>query len=456
MKSTSEAPHPEHDSDSSPHESREAPRTSREAADTSPGGASDALQPLAQSMTRVERVVGGHFPDAVGVAKATLAVAAVGCFGDNKQPTTLIFVAPASAGKSMVLGFMMPTSPKDPLAQYFYRSDRFTAKSWQSHRSDLSEEALAKVDLLPRVKNKTLLTPELAPLFSGRRDELMDGFAVLTRVLDGDGLTSDSGAHGHRGSGEPVNFQWLGATTPLSPEVLDVMATLGPRMLFYNADRPRKSIIELARRAREHGTPQAKQECQAATRDYLSKLYELVPPRSFTSASIVLDEARSEMLALWAEALVRLRAAVTRIRSQGESCAVDDENDDELSSNYHFVVEHPERVADLLTNILRGSALAHGRLVVNDYDLEQVSHIALSSGVVERATAFRALLERGGEASTSELMTITGASRPTTLRYMAELVVVGLAEKAGSRTSRRIRLASDFAPLCGAPRRKAK
>ncbi len=38
----------------------------------------------------------------------------------------------------------------------------------------------------------------------------------------------------------------------------------------------------------------------------------------------------------------------------------------------------------ILKNIAIGSALIHGRTHVNDYDLAQVRHIALSSGTPER------------------------------------------------------------------------
>ena len=287
-------------------------------------------------MARVEAVVGQHFPEALDPVKAALAVAAVGCLRDNEQPTTLIFVAPASAGKSMALNFMMPVSPSDPLAKFFYRSDKFTAASFVSHRADLSPQQLEKVDLLPRLERKTLLTKELAPMFAGRRDELTDRFAVLTAVLDGKGYTSDSGAQGRRGYARPINFQWLGATTLLSPEVLAVMAALGPRMLFYDADRPRQDTEALVALALRGNGEAAKRECQTAVCDFLVQLYTQSPPGSIDSSRIVFDEGRIRFVVLWAQVVVALRATVQRARVDQYLL------DGEVVTG--VTVEHPERV----------------------------------------------------------------------------------------------------------------
>jgi hypothetical protein len=397
-------------------------------------------------MANVERVVGQHFPAALDPVKAALAVAAVGCLRDNEQPTTLIFVAPASAGKSMALNFLMPESETDPLAAFFYRSDKFTAASFVTHRADASEKDLAKIDLLPRLKNKTLLTKELAPMFTGKREELMERFAVLTAVLDGQGYVSDSGAHGRRGYEQPTNFQWLGATTPLSPEVLTVMATLGPRMLFYDADRPRNdtgALVELGR-----GLPEAKakRECRAAVRNLLVLLYRYHPARSIDSAPTHFDDASLRVLALWAQVLVALRATIQRSRK-------DAFDDSEIVTD--VVREHPERVFGMLKNIALGSALVHGRSVVNGYDLAQVRHIALSSGVAGRQRAFAALLTAGGEATTPQVEKLAGMSPPTARLYMEDLGEIGLAHFTDGKPAS-VALVEPFTELCGAPLLKAK
>ena len=128
---------------------------------------------IVAAMREVERVVGRYFPEALDPLKAALAVVVVGCLSDNAQPTTLMLVGAPGAGKTLPLSWMFPPEEKTGhvLTKYLYRSDKFTAASFVSHRADLSEEQLAdKVDLLPRIKGKTLLTKELAPMLRGKRE----------------------------------------------------------------------------------------------------------------------------------------------------------------------------------------------------------------------------------------------------------------------------------------------
>jgi hypothetical protein len=45
-------------------------------------------------------------------------------------------------------------------------------------------------------------------MFSSRDDDLMEILGILTRILDGHGYESDSGAYGHRGYDEDIMFTW--------------------------------------------------------------------------------------------------------------------------------------------------------------------------------------------------------------------------------------------------------
>ncbi len=64
--------------------------------------------------------------------------------------------------------------------------------------------------MLPRIKNKFFLTPELAPTFAAKDDDLLQVLGIMTRILDGHGYESDTGAHGHRGYNEEIMFTWVG------------------------------------------------------------------------------------------------------------------------------------------------------------------------------------------------------------------------------------------------------
>ena len=100
-----------------------------------------------------------------------------------------------------------------------YRSDRFTPRSLVSSAANVGRERLEQVDLLPRIRHRALITPELATIFRGNDDALVDNFAILTALLDGEGLIADSGTHGQRGYTGDYLFVWVGATTPLPTNV---------------------------------------------------------------------------------------------------------------------------------------------------------------------------------------------------------------------------------------------
>ena len=73
-------------------------------------------------------------------------------------------------------------------------------------------------------------------MFSKRADDVKEGLGVMTRVLDGRGYASDSGAHGHRGYSGDYVFGFLAATTPLGKNVWEMMSTLGQRLLFLQVE----------------------------------------------------------------------------------------------------------------------------------------------------------------------------------------------------------------------------
>ncbi len=91
---------------------------------------------------------------------------------------------------------------------YTFYTDSFSPKSWITHTTAVdSEEELSKIDMLPKVKDKHFLTPELAPLFTTDEKDLLQIWGTITRIADGNGLASDSGAHGHRQYGKGCEWR---------------------------------------------------------------------------------------------------------------------------------------------------------------------------------------------------------------------------------------------------------
>jgi hypothetical protein len=188
-----------------------------------------------------EQKVREHFPECLLPLKAALAVVAINSFQHNQQPVTLIFSGPSSSGKTLVLSLINPSCSDEELSKCLYRCDSFTAKSFVSHCANKTKAELDEMDLLPRIENKTLITKELAPIFGQKEDELRQTFSMLTSILDGRGYISNSGSQGQRGYNRPINFTWLGATTPPTNRAFRVMAQLGTRLMFFDTFRKGKA-----------------------------------------------------------------------------------------------------------------------------------------------------------------------------------------------------------------------
>jgi hypothetical protein len=366
--------------------------------------------PLVSGLRKLKHTVERFYPKAWKTVEAGLAAVATGLLADNDKCIALILIGLSGVGKTLPLDCIMPDESEAELYERFYRSDRFTAASFVSHRADVKEKQLEQIDLLPRIKGKTLITPELAPLFRGKREELTDRFAVLTRVLDGDGYKTDSGAHGRRGYEGKYVFRWLGATTPLDEAAVEVMGHLGPRLLFYEVSRRESDDDDFAEvifgEGREQAEETAKGETQHYLRAFFSRRDKLMP-----TAEIEFPEDLKKPLLDCSRMLVRLRAPISVTEEDGTNAQT----------------ELPERVAHALKCLAVGRALLWGRKRITGNDIRFIRYIALSSGVPGRQQVMRALIGSGGEATIEDLMRATTRSRPFVEARAKELETVGLA-----------------------------
>jgi hypothetical protein len=140
---------------------------------------------------------------------------------DNTLPFAGFLLGPAGSLKTLTV---------ERLRKHwhaFYKDD-FNPSSWVSHYSGSTKEQLSENDMLPKVRFKCFLTPELAPLFGGSEDVLVKTFSNLTRILDGKGFESSSGTQGDRGYHGNYVFTWIGAVVDISSKVHRLMGNLGP------------------------------------------------------------------------------------------------------------------------------------------------------------------------------------------------------------------------------------
>ena len=122
----------------------------------------------------------------------------------NTLPFAGIILGPASSLKTVVVELFRE-------CDHVFYTDNFSARAFVSHNSSVKRDELEKIDMLPKIKDKLFLTPELAPTFAQREDELMQTLGIMTRILDGHGYESDTGAQGHRGYYGEYMFSWIGA-----------------------------------------------------------------------------------------------------------------------------------------------------------------------------------------------------------------------------------------------------
>jgi hypothetical protein len=136
-----------------------------------------------------------------------------------------IILAPPSSYETVILELLKPW-------YYTFYTDKFSPKSWITHTTALdSEEKLAKIDMLPKIKDRHFLTPELAPIFTTDEKDLGEILGTITRIADGHGLASDSGAWGDREHGDTM-FVWTGAAVDVPYKVYKLLGNLGFKIYF--------------------------------------------------------------------------------------------------------------------------------------------------------------------------------------------------------------------------------
>jgi hypothetical protein len=299
-----------------------------------------------------------------------------------------------------------------------YRSDKFTPAAFVSQSAKATKKELEQVDLLPRIKDKVLLTPELSTIFRGKPDELAERFSIITRVLDGQGLTTDSGTHGQRGYSGPHLFAWLGCTTPFNDAVWKIMAQLGSRLFFLMLDAVAEPTVHDLVCSFHQPVPYSEslKQCRGAVHKFLAQLFtQSCGVRGMHWKAGENRPEVLEMIARCAKLLAVMRTPYEHgIKAQPES---------------------PHRANAVLYNLARGRALVYGRISLRKDDLPMIARITLSSVTAERRALLLAFVKNaGGPLAVKQVVEATGVARHTAERRMEEMAWLGIAvyEKRGN------------------------
>jgi len=363
----------------------------------------------------VDPIVTRHYAALIESVHAVLAVFGSMALAGRSKPLCLIFETASGYGKTAVLQMVFP-EPESELAEFVYRSDKFTPKAFVSHAANVKENQRLKNDLLPKLADKVLVTKELAPIFRGREEEMQANFSVLISVLDGKGFTSDSGMCGQRAYAYPIIFNWIGATTPLPASTHRLMSQLGTRLLFYEVPAIIPTEEDLMAYALKDTASTAEDECRAAVTEFLEDFFRRHPVGSEPADSIKISEELTRDLVRWATFITGGRAEV-KFERQG--------------SNWEPVAamppEGPWKIINYLKDIARGHALIHTRTAVNACDLELVAHVAISSIPGHLRPIVRALMG-SAKVNTPTAASLCRVTDPTARSYMKQMSLLGIAD----------------------------
>ena len=342
------------------------------------------------TIEEVKNVVENHFPDYWTDTLCCIDVVTSMVLADFTSPIALILVGSPSSGKTTVLD--MFTTAKPRLDEYAYRCDNFTPKSWLSHIASVKRNKLKEIHLLPRIENKTMVTKDLACLFSERDEALEENIGVATVVLDGRGLSTDSGAQGrveYIGEEGHVYFCWLGATTPLKYRVWEAIGIKGSRFLFLNIKD--RDVDEETISDNVYSKPTYNEKvaiCAETVAKFVRymywghKQYGLVWDREKDKNNIV------------ARYIIKFAKLVASLRAPIKVHVGEDERKKRTQITQNLK-ELPYRLTEQLYTIARSNAANHIRTELNNVDLKVVKYVALSSIPLDRKLTLEALISSG-------------------------------------------------------------
>jgi hypothetical protein len=379
-----------------------------------------AQQPRIIKIESVERemtfsewreTIKSNFPDLVFASEVAASIVAQILIIDLTNPFALVLVDVPSSGKTITINFF------SEIEGLTYATDKFTPASFVSNASNVKKEKLKDIDLLPRLRYKMFLLRDLATLFSKRDDDLNESLGILTRVLDGEGFNADTGVHGDRHYTGDYLFMILAGSTPIPHRVWKMMGNLGSRLFFLNMASREKSEDELSEQNTTTSYKDKEAQCRQATQDFLKTLWHDNPE------GIAWDKANDSkeeklIIARCAKLLARLRGVVNVWEEKG------------IETKYDYkstVIEKPDRINQLFYNLARGHAVIQGRRRINRSDLKPVIELAVDSCLPARARLFRKLLDNNGAMKTSEVEVALLCSKPTALKEMETLRILGVA-----------------------------
>jgi len=347
---------------------------------------------------------------------------------DCTLPLIMILLGAASSLKTVPIEMFRSL----PIAYY---TDSFSAKAFVSHSTAVKKKDLSSIDMLPKIKHKLFLAPELSPLFTKKDDDLVEILGIMTRIADGRGFESDTGAHGHRGYVGDYMFTMVGAAIDIPHKVHKYLGNLGPKLYFFRLPKLIRKDEDYFNQMKDKPFNIKFQNIKTALIDYLQWLercpiMELDPESKLKK--IVWDSDKDDDEALYiiikiSKLLAHLRAVVPTWDTSGSQ-----------GTDYAYATamkEEPDRAMEQLRNIARGFAFSKGRNYITKEDLPLPIKVVLSTASIDRVNIFDLLIANKGSLKTKTIIESLNTSPHTAHRIMTELKAVGLVDFKEAKTA---------------------
>lgn len=259
-------------------------------------------------------------------------------------------------------------------------------------------------------------------MFTTKEEDLVQLLGIVTRIADGHGYVSDSGAHGHRGYDEDIMLCWVGAAVDIPYKVYKILGNLGAKLYFFRMEFDQQTSDQLLKYALddEEFSPQVI-EIRNHLFDYL-KWFEICPEMK---TKIKWNKSKDSIDAL--KYISRIADLLSYLRCVARVW----ETHDSQGSDYSYSIsprEVPRRAISCLKNLAKGHALLSGRNYITLDDIPMIIKTALDTASIERVSMFSLLTANNGVLTTDQILNSLKVSRPTALRTMAEFNAIGLVD----------------------------
>lgn len=344
-----------------------------------------------------------------------------------------------------------------------YYKDKINPKSWITHAAKDDVTELENIDLVRLIKDKMFLIPELAPIIMQDETVLADTLSTLTRLADGQGLSTHSGLWGDRDVAGPVMFTMLGAVVRIPSHVYKVLSGLGPKIYFYNTEFKQATKQELiAQNTSEEDFSSKRKVIKQALFSYLQWLEVYPALIELTNATTGYDEdtGRNEetikvvsRVISWDKkkddrntigTIADLALLLAKVRGDAyayQSKVMTKFHDKQSGYEYEYghnetIEEEASRANQILYNVARAHAFeVCGRNYITDEDLIIPIKMALSAASRNRVSIMRAILKAKDTSGvpykvldTNYLASTTGLTRLPIQRTIEELNALGLVD----------------------------